>query len=214
MASFKYKNMQQFVKQTIHPYIVNVVLLIKDAFKHITRLDKEIADTNTYITTKVEPRISVHDDIVGLPELAKKDANGNYILDENGNIQLNDNFKYKNDNHETRLQDLETIIGKDFVALSKFNDSTDNHETRLDGHDSALASLEADVSRIDKNLATHAEAIGDNKSRIAALESSSNSHVKNKNNPHNTKYTNLSDVYISTLPPSSNTTYDVWDQLL
>lgn len=214
MASFKYKNMQQFVKQTIHPYIVNVVLLIKDVFRHITRLDKRIDSTNTYIETKVEPRIDVHDRIVGLDKLAKKDNKGNLILDENGNVQLVDNFKDSTSNHETRIQDLEELIGIDYIDPLNFTAATDNHEKRLDGHDKDIANLQTRATAAETKLDEHGVDIASNETRIIALEKSSDTHIANTKNPHSTRYMNLVDVYVSTLPPGNNTTYDVWDQVL
>lgn len=214
MASFKYKNMQQFVKQTIHPYIVNVVLLIKDVFRHITRLDKKIDATNTYIETKVEPRIDIHDRIAGLPELAKKDSNGNFILDKNGNIQLNDKFRDSTDNHETRLQDLEELIGIDHIDPLNFNAATENHETRLDSHDTEIANLKGRMTIAETDIDNHGVVLAEHGNRIVELENDSNAHINDKNNPHSTKYMQLKDVYVSTLPPGSNTNYDVWDQVL
>lgn len=214
MASFKYKNMQQFVKQTIHPYIVNVVLLIKDMFKHVSRLDKRIDDTETYIETKVEPRIDVHDRIVGLTELAKKDNKGNFILDENGNVQLADNFKDGTTNHEVRLQDLEELIGINYIDPLNFSAATDNHEKRLDGHDKDVSDLKARVSTNEANIDSHGVTLANHNTEINNLKNNANSHISNTSNPHGTKYMQLKDVYVSTLPPGSNTSYDVWDQVL
>ena len=214
MASFKYKNMQQFVKQTIHPYIVNVVLLIKDTFKHITRLDKKIDDTNTYIETKVEPRISVHDKIVGLDKVAKKDNKGNLILDENGNVQLADDFVDGTSNHETRIDELEKLIGIDYIDPLNFDATTMNHEKRLDGHDSDITDLKSRMKDAEDDIDLHGVNLANHNDRINNLETSSSNHQGDTKNPHRTRYMNLVDVYVSTLPPGNNTSYDVWDQVI
>ena len=214
MPSFKYKNMQQFVKQTIHPYIVNVVLLIKDAFKHITRLDKRIDDTNEYIKDEVEPRIDVHDKIVGFDQLVLKDSNGQIVRDDNGNIQLIDGWDDSTSNHETRIDKLETIVGRDYVIWSEFDQAEGNHHTMLNSHQKDIEELEKNLASTITRLTKDEVHIGNNASAITALQNSSNTHIGDKENPHNTKYTKLTDVYISTLPPGNNTTYDVWDQVL
>lgn len=214
MPSFKYKNMQQFVKQTIHPYIVNVVLLIKDAFKHITRLDKRIDDTNEYIKDEVEPRIDVHDKIVGFDQLVLKDSNGQIVRDEDGNIQLINGWDDSTSNHETRLDKLETIVGRDYVIWSEFDKAEDNHHTMLKSHQKDIKALEKNLDSTITRLTKDEGYIKSNSDAIKTLQTSANNHIGNKDNPHNTKYTNLSDVYISTLPPGNNTTYDVWDQVL
>lgn len=56
--AFKYKNMQKFVKQTFYPYVVNLTLLIKDAFKHIVDLENEVASLKGPIVIDLEKKIA------------------------------------------------------------------------------------------------------------------------------------------------------------
>ena len=57
MASFKYKNMQKFVKQSLMPFIVNTVLLIKDAIQNIYDLDKKLDQSTTKLTDDLNAHI-------------------------------------------------------------------------------------------------------------------------------------------------------------
>lgn len=58
--AFKYKNMQKFVKQTFYPYVVNLTLLIKDAFKHIVDLENEVARLKGPIVLDLEEKIAAN----------------------------------------------------------------------------------------------------------------------------------------------------------
>lgn len=94
--AFKYKNMQKFVKQTFYPYVVNLTLLIKDAFKHIVALENEIASLKGPVVVDLEERISANTAAIksndtDIAALQKKDTELLNLINANtAAIQSND----------------------------------------------------------------------------------------------------------------------------
>ena len=194
MASFKYKNMQQFVKQTIHPYVVNIVLLIKDAFKHISKLEADVAD----IYNKLN------------------EANDKIETNKSEIDKLKTSTKSTTDGLEKRLKTVEDW--KTGEATTKNTTELASLKSDLESEKKAQ---KATSDKLDKHMKNEVKYDGTTNNGYSITSNSNvystkDSTKEDATNVHKTKYKDLKGVYISALPPnqSDGVDGDVWEQYL
>ena len=218
MSSFKYKNMQQFVKQTLYPYVVNLTLLIKDLFNRVANLENslgtdiddqfkalqdQITSNDTDIASLQNQILSNDSDISNLQDQIA--SNDSVIDDIQTNIAQIYGVDYNNITASTMLLTPNELTAK--VASIYGVTSAKLESANLPSYKIGSTTKTATPGNISTDLVAHVNSVA--KSTTAA--------TVNGTNPHHVTYMSLEDWTYGTLPPDEVTlksNIKVYDQIL
>jgi hypothetical protein len=217
MSSFKYKNMQQFVKQTLYPYVVNLTLLIKDLFKRLTDLENKLA---TDVNTKLEglhSQINSNDtDIANLQtQIVSNDAD---IINLQNQIDSND------DDIIEIQTNIEQIYGVPYTSITTStmlltpNELTEKIASiyGVDPDKLETSSIPTYTYKGTKKPATLGNISTDLVNHANSVATPTTASGKVGTNPHNVAYMSLVDWTYGTNPPDNklSSAVKVYDQIL
>ena len=218
MSSFKYKNMQQFVKQTLYPYVVNITLLIKDIFKRLTdiensiatdisnsikNLQKQITDNDSDIVNLQKQIISNDSDIIDLQEQIGSNDTDIALLQTNV-TQIYGTKNYTDITSSTMLLTPNELTTK--VAAIYGTTDAKLETTNLPTYTLNKTTKNATLGNISTDLVAHINSVA-----VSATEAKTTG-----SNPHNVAYMSLVDWTYGTLEPDDTLSdkIKVYDQIL
>lgn len=217
MSSFKYKNMQQFVKQTLYPYVVNLTLLIKDIFKRLSELENTLSTDISNGLEGLQKQISNNDaDIASLQtQITNNDSD---ISSLQSQIKSNDSdistiqtnvaqiygVNYSSITSSTMLLTPNELATK--IANIYGTTASNLEATNLPTYTYKGTKKNATLGNISTDLVNHANSVATPITKSGAVGT----------NPHNVAYMSLVDWTYGTNPPDSNlnAAVKVYDQLL
>ena len=217
MSSFKYKNMQQFVKQTLYPYVVNLTLLIKDLFNRVANLENTLGtDVNNGLKELQDQITSNDSDIAGLQT---------QILSNDSDISSLQTQITSNDSDISKIQtNVSQIYGvsyNDITASTML--LTPNELTAKVASIYGVTSAKLESSNLPTykigsttKTATPGNISADLVAHINSVAVSTTTSKSSGTNPHHVTYMSLEDWTYGTNPPDSTlaSTVKVYDQLL